>query len=215
MKPILKFKQYYPLSLRLWHWLNAFVILGLLATVLLRKTFLSWRTNSAFISQKLETIDVNITPEFAREIAVGIRNPMWDWHIYLGYALGGLLIIRILIALFAEKKCPLYSVIKNSLSLKQVSSNEKKEAFHFILVKAGYALFYLVTLFMVITGFLLTFKKELNLAKDFSGSIKDIHELTMWFFVAFVSLHLVGVIIYELTKGKGIVSDMINGGSKD
>jgi len=42
------------LDFRVWHWLNATVILGLLGTVFLRKTFLSWRTNSELIVQKIE-----------------------------------------------------------------------------------------------------------------------------------------------------------------
>ena len=34
----------YSLQLRVWHWLHAVVVLGLLGTFFLRKTFLSWPT---------------------------------------------------------------------------------------------------------------------------------------------------------------------------
>ena len=43
----------FSLSLRIWHWLNAIVVLGLLGTFFLRKTFLSWRENSQIIMHKL------------------------------------------------------------------------------------------------------------------------------------------------------------------
>ena len=46
------------LDFRVWHWIHATVILGLLGTVFLRKTFLSWRTNSEILSQKLAEIKV-------------------------------------------------------------------------------------------------------------------------------------------------------------
>ena len=46
----------YTLAFRIWHWLNAIVVLGLLGTVFLRKTFLSWRTNSEILMTKLSEI---------------------------------------------------------------------------------------------------------------------------------------------------------------
>ncbi|MEN0059456.1 MAG: cytochrome b/b6 domain-containing protein, partial [Bdellovibrio sp.] len=63
---VVQFRKYQPLGLRIWHWLNALAILGLLLTVLLRKTFLSWRTNSALIEAKLQAAGTAITPELAK-----------------------------------------------------------------------------------------------------------------------------------------------------
>lgn len=206
------FKKYQPLSLRIWHWLNALVIVGLLLTVLLRKTLLSWRSNSALIQEKLSEAGATITPELAREIAVAIRNPLWDWHIYLGYALAGLLLGRILVAVFVEKKGIDLQSIKNIVQIRKISISERKEALHYSFVKTGYAVFYLVTLLMVISGFVLNFKSNLSLSNDFAGAIKEIHELTMWFFVVFALGHILGVVLAENSKDKGLVSDMINGG---
>lgn len=209
------FKKYQPLSLRLWHWLNAMVILGLLTTVLLRKTFLSWRTNSVLIQDKLTEVGTSITPELAKDIAVAIRNPLWDWHIYLGYFLAALILSRVLIAIFIEKKCIVLKPLKNLFQFGQVPQTEKTEFLHYSLVKIGYGIFYLATLLMVISGFMLTFKTELNLAKELSQNIKETHELMMWFFVVFVLGHLLGVVIAENKKDAGIISDMINGGNKE
>lgn len=206
------FRKYQPLSLRLWHWFNALAILGLLATVLLRKTFLSWRTNSALIETKLKEAGTVITPDLAKDIAVSIRNPMWDWHIYLGFALGALLVGRILVALFVEKRCPGVHALKSALALKEVPASEKSEAIHYTLVRTGYAVFYLATFLMVITGFILNFKTELGFSKDLVGSVKEIHELMMWFFVVFVVGHLGGVVIAENHKDPGLISEMVHGG---
>ena len=83
------------LSFRIWHCLHAFVVLGLLATVLLRKTFLSWRTNSEILSTELSGMQIDVTAEQAKLLAKALRDPMWEWHIFLGYALAVLLIFRI------------------------------------------------------------------------------------------------------------------------
>lgn len=208
------FRRYQPLGLRIWHWLNALVILGLLATVLLRKTFLSWRANSAVIQEKLTAAGTTITPELAKDIAVAIRNPLWDWHIYLGFALAGLFVSRFLISFFIEKRCPFLHTLKSAAALKTVPQADRFEAIHYTLVRAGYAVFYFATLFMIVSGLTLTFKADLGISKDLSDTTKELHELAMWFFVVFVAGHIGGVIISETTKNPGLVSDMINGGER-
>lgn len=209
------FRQYQPLGLRLWHWLNALAIFGLLGTVLLRKTFLSWRANAALIETKLQAAGTAITPELAKDIAVSIRDPMWDWHIYLGLGLSALLVGRILVGFLVIKKCPANQSLKSALDLRKVEKKDLPHALHFTLVKTSYAFFYLATLFMVLSGLAMTFKNELGLTKDFIGPIKEIHELMMWFFVVFVIGHLVGVVMAENRGDQGLVSDMIHGGDKD
>lgn len=189
-----------PLPLRIWHWLNAVIIFGLLATVLLRKTVLSWRTNSALIETKLKEAGTMITPELAKDIAVSIRNPLWDWHIYLGFGLSVLLMGRILIALFSKKRNPGAHALKSFKPL------------HNTLVRTGYAVFYFVTLLMVVTGLMQTFKTEFGFSKEFIGSVKELHELMMWFFVAFVGAHILGVVVAENRKDPGIISNMVHGG---
>ena len=207
------FKKYQPLSLRLWHWLNALVILSLLLTVLLRKTLLSWRTNSALIQQKITDAGSAISADLAKEIAVSIRNPLWDLHIYLGYALAALLVGRILVVLFIEKSFFDIQLAKNIFQANKLPSSEKKEALHYSLVKTGYAVFYLATALMVVTGLLLAFKGNLNLSKPITEAMKETHEIMMWFFVVFIGGHIAGVVFAENTNDQGLVSDMINGGN--
>lgn len=208
------FKKFQPLSLRIWHWLNALVILGLLGTVFLRKSFLSWRANVSIIQEKIKTAGGTVDPDVAKSIATTMRDNMWDWHYTLGFVLGILLAIRILIGFIVKKECPATHAVKSAMSLPTVEPDTRIHAVHYTLVKTGYALFYLATLFMVISGLLMYWEEALHIPEAFADGLKEIHETLQWFFIVFVVGHIVGVIIAELRGDKGLVSDMINGGEK-
>jgi len=188
------------LNFRFWHWIHAAVVLGLLGTVFLRKTFLSWRTNSEILSSKLSSIDIAVTADQAKMLAKSIRAPMWDWHILLGYALGALLLWRI--ALFFTE------------SGKQNYQNLSQETLHKKLVKLGYIAIYAILAFMALSGYVIHFYETLGLSKEFAHDIKDIHEFTYNAILIFVPLHIMGVFIAENRDEKGILSDMVNGGNK-
>ena len=186
------------LNFRVWHWVHATVVLGLLGTVFLRKTFLSWRDNSEILSQKLLTMDIAVSSEQAKVLAKSIRAPMWDWHIILGYGLAFLLIWRI--ALFFTQ------------SGKQNYQNLKKETLHKKAVKLGYIAIYAILAFMTISGLVIHFYKELSILKDTAHNIKEVHELAYNAILIFTPMHIVGVFIAENQDEKGILSDMVNGG---
>jgi len=192
--------QKWSLNFRLWHWIHATVILGLLGTVFLRKTFLSWRTNSEILTNKLSGIDVSVTTEQAKMLAKSIRAPMWEWHILLGYALAALVVWRI--ALFFTE------------SGKQNYQHFKEETLHKKIVKLGYIAIYAVIAFMAVSGLVIHFYQELGLVKDTAHDIKEIHELVYNALLIFVPLHILGVFVAENRDEKGILSDMVNGGSR-
>lgn len=186
------------LDFRIWHWIHAIVILGLLGTVFLRKTFLSWRTNSEIVMHKLSEIDVEVTADQATAVAKAIRAPMWEWHIILGYVLAGLLVWR-LILFFTDSGRHNYR-------------NLKEETFHKKMVKLGYIALYGVLIFMAISGLIIHFHETLALSKEFVHDVKEIHELVFYAVLIFVPLHIIGVFIEENRNEKGIISDMVNGG---
>lgn len=188
------------LDFRIWHWVLAAVVLGLLGTVFLRKTFLSWRTNSELLSQKLTEMDMEVTTEQAKVLATTIRAPMWEWHILLGYALAALLVWRILL-FFTE-------------SGKLNYQNIKEETLHKKIVKLGYIAIYVVLAFMAGSGLVLHFHEALGLTKEGAHTLKEIHELVYNAVLIFVPLHILGVIIAENREEKGIISDMVHGGEK-
>jgi len=171
------------LSIRIWHWLNFFLILGLLGTVFLRKTFLSYKTNSLLIEQKLAEIGITISHEQGVMIAKAIRTPMWEWHYIFGFALAVLFIYRLFIGFKKEKI--------------ELSKDGFKNLLH--------VMFYIVSAFMIISGIVLYFEKI-----EF---LKELHEMSMYFFVAFIPLHVVGVVMHEREHG-GLISKMIRDDNK-
>lgn len=189
------------LNFRVWHWINATVVLALLGTVFLRKTFLSWRTNSEIISQKLAEINIDVTIEQAKVLAKSIRAPMWEWHILLGYALLGLLIWRVIL-FFTD-------------SGKESYQNFNKKSLHKKMVTLSYIGIYSILVFMTISGFIIYFYELLGLTKEMAHDIKEIHEFLFNAVLIFVTLHILGVIVAENRDEKGIISDMIHGGNKN
>ena len=190
--------QKWSLHFRIWHWIHATVILGLLGTVFLRKTFLSWRTNSELITTTLFDYDIDISETQAKTLAKAIRAPMWDWHILLGYALAALVVWRILL-FFTE-------------SGKQNYQHFKDENLHKKIVKLGYITIYILLTFMALSGLIIHFYKDLGLLKTTAHDLKVIHEFLYTAILIFVPLHIMGVFIAENRDEKGILSDMVNGG---
>ncbi len=188
------------LSFRIWHWLHAFVVLGLLGTVFLRKTFLSWRANSEILAAKLSGIDIDVSSEQAKLLAKAIRAPMWEWHILLGYALAVLILARA--ALFFTQ-----SGRENIIDIGSASLHKK-------MVKIGYIGIYGILSIMAVSGLLMSFSEEIGLVEATVHTIKEFHELIFNAVWIFVLLHIVGVVIADNTNEKGIISDMINGGKK-
>lgn len=189
----------YSLNFRIWHWLNAFVVLGLLSTVFLRKTFLSWRTNSEILMSELQSMGTEISVEQAKILAKAVRAGMWEWHIILGYALVGLILFRFY------------------LYLKESSPRAKFDSLttHKKAVRSLYYLLYATLVFMALSGLSIHFYQELNITKELAHDIKELHELVFYLVMFFVPLHLAGVVISDLTEKRGLVSSMINGRKRD
>ncbi len=189
----------YTLQFRIWHWLNAIVVLGLLGTFFLRKTFLNWRTNSEILMAKLSGMGIDITAEQAKILAKAVRAGMWEWHIILGYALAFLILYRVYLY-FADKSK------RESFS----SLNMHKKGVH-----ALYYVTYATLVFMAVAGLTIHFYQDLGLSKDFAHEIAELHETAAYFFVFFVPVHIAGVIIADNTEEKGLISTMINGKNKE
>jgi Ni,Fe-hydrogenase I cytochrome b subunit len=185
------------LDFRIWHWIHAVVVISLLGTVFLRKTFLSWRSNSELLTQKLAEINLEVTAEQAKVLAKAIRAPMWEWHILLGYALTALLLWRI--TLFFTK------------SGQQNYQNLKEQSLYKKLVSFSYIGIYAILAFMALSGLSMHFHEELGLLKKTAHDIKEIHELVFNAILIFVPLHILSVIVAENRDEKGIISDMIHG----
>ena len=185
----------YSLAFRLWHWMNALVVLALVGTVLLRWTLLSKTANAQILSEKLLTMGISITDTQAITLAKSLRVELWQWHITLGFIFAGLLLLRLVLERFhAKEKTPF-----------------KELDIHHKAVEVLYCILYVVLTILAATGLLIYFSNDLGFAKDVTHTIKEVHE-TLYYYVAFfIPLHVVGVFIADATKEKGLVSEMIHG----
>ncbi len=182
---------------RVWHWLLAFSVLGLLITVALRKTFLSWRTNSEIIQTQLSQSGIEVTHEIAKATAKAIRSGMWEWHYIFAVILVIAIVIRIYMMLTKKAKLPIIVFL-------QAESKDK--------LKYGvYVLLCFFILMMTISGVILYYHDLLNLTKDTVSWLKDLHEDMMYGVLIFVVLHLAGVFKHELSTKEPIISKMIHG----
>lgn len=189
----------YTLGFRIWHWLNAIVILGLLGTVFLRKTFLSYKANAEIIMTKLTDMGTDIFKEDAIIIAKAIRSEMWQWHLTLGYALLFLLLFRVY----------LYFVNKSKKEEFSLLTTHKKA------VKISYYIVYATTIFITISGFAVYLHEYLELTQETTKQIKNLHELSYNVFLVFVPLHIIGVFIADAKDEHGLISTMVNGKTKE
>lgn len=213
ISPMLSFIRYQPVGLRIWHWLNATVITGLLLTVGLRRTLFSMRKNGAFFIHDAEESGVKLDPHLAKDLARGLVDRFWSFHIWLGFALGLLLLLRLVLA-FSGEESPWGMTLRSLSQFRASSPDTRKDSLHFLLARSGYLAFYLAILLQALTGLTMTFNYIWKFSDETMDRVHDVHETFQWFFLAFVVLHIVGVVLAELSKHRGIVSNMIHGGNR-
>lgn len=180
---------------RLVHWIIAFAMLATLATILLRLTWLNKSNVSEIIQEYATRNDLTLSNEQSTSLAKKIRKPMWDWHIYTGYFLVGIFAIRYGLAIFGIM--PIQQPWAKGLST--------KERFK----KGVYLVFYIFISISLITGMLMEFG-----AKEWKDSLESVHELSIYYLIAYLVLHMGGVLLAEFTNEKGIISRVISGGAK-
>lgn len=180
---------------RIIHWAIAISFLLLLITIFLRLTWLNKNNVAAIIQDYLSTTNQKLTHDEAIILAKKIRKPMWDWHIYLGYVLTGLFTIRFILPAFGQMK------IQNPLD-KSLSAKMKFQ-------KWSYIIFYICVVVSLITGLIIVLGP-----KQYKDPMEDIHVLSIYYLIAFLVIHIGGVLVAEFTNEKGIVSRIISGAKK-
>jgi len=201
----------YSSSLRFWHWGNAIVITGSLLTVLVNSTVLAGWPTRTFVIDNLKKSGTTVTEDQVRSLVGGLRDRVWDIHVYFGYFLAALLVFRLIYEVFAKDK-KLARQIKGAYNLYRTGQN-RLIARHELVVKSLYATFYLLLIIMAATGLCLAFDDDIPALHKMHW-IKEVHGFCMYLVLAFIVVHLVGVFLAERKDSKGIVSDMINGGKE-
>jgi len=206
------FMQKHSASIRVWHWLTFVTLTFILLTVLFASTSLNPRKNSTVVQNELKEKGTIISNEQAFFVAHIFDDKMWELHKYLGFGLSILLLSRIGIEFTLSDEEKIKSRMKNALNLYRQSNPNQNEYKHYLIVKGSYTFFYVLILFMALTGLSLAFGRDLGLSRDTNHLIKEIHGFGQYLIYAFVFFHLCGVILADLGKSKGIVSGMIHGG---
>lgn len=177
---------------RIIHWAIAICMILILGTIFLRLTWMNRENVANIIQDYLSTTDQSLSRDEIVLLAKKIRKPMWEWHIYLGYVLTGLYSIRMLLPLFGEMK------FTNPLS-KQIPAIDKFKLW-------VYLVFYLCLAISLSTGLLIEFGP-----KEWKENLEEIHELSIYYLIAYMALHLGGVLMAEFTHQQGIISRIVSG----
>lgn len=181
---------------RILHWAIALTFMLLLITIFLRLTWMNKYNMAAIIGSYLSDTGQSLSQEQLIVLAKQIREPMWMWHIYLGYTLTGLFSLRFILPLFG--KIPFQNPMAKNLS--------NKEKFQ----KWIYIIFYVCVSISLATGLIMEFGPE-----KIEHTMENIHVLGIYYLIGFIVLHWVGVLVAEFTDQKGIVSKIVSGSKGD
>lgn len=180
---------------RIMHWAIATCMILLLITIFLRLTWMNKDHMAGIIKTYLSTTDQSLSPDQLIVLAKQIRKPMWDWHIYIGYVLVGLYCIRLALPFFGQMKFS--NPFNKLLTL--------KEKFRYWV----YLVFYGCVAVSLTTGLIIEFGP-----KDLKKSMEEIHVLSIYYLLAFICIHIGGVLLGEFTDQQGIISKIISGTKK-
>lgn len=185
----------YSAVFRILHWLIAISIFIILITIFLRDTWMNKYHVADIIQDYLGTTNQTLTYDEIKVLAKQIRKPMWIWHIYIGYFLVGLIVLRFIL--------PVFGIVKFQNPFGKNISSKKKFQYGI------YLAFYVLLAISLLTGLIIEFGPK-TLKKPMEG----IHVLSIYYLIAYLFIHFGGIIIAEFTNEQGIVSRMISGNIK-
>jgi cytochrome b561 len=182
----------YTPTYRLLHWAIALCFILLLATIFLRLTWLNKHHVADIIGQFMRDQSPGLDEEARITLAKKIRKPMWEWHLYLGYALSGLFALRFSLPLVGKMR--FQSPLQPALTPLERFKNWT------------YIVFYACVAVSLLSGLGMKFGP-----KDWEDGLEDLHVLSLYYLIPYLVLHLGGVLHAEFGKRKGIVSRIISG----
>lgn len=205
----------YSVPLRLWHWASMIAISGSLITVWINSTITDEHKTPSFFKDQLQKSGATINDDQARSLAGTLADQVWAVHIYFGYGLAALFLFRLILEFFQLADQKFIRKMKSAYTQYKTIKENRETALHELTVKIIYSIFYTLLLIMVLTGLFLAFEDAMAPFKSIRHQVKDLHGFCMYLILAFIVVHLAGVLLAEFRKDdKGIVSDMINGGGE-
>ncbi|HQW06260.1 MAG: cytochrome b/b6 domain-containing protein [Flavobacteriales bacterium] len=185
-------KRSYPAVYRIVHWAIAVSFVLLIITIFLRSTWMNKYNVAAIIQDQLANTEQHVSEDQAIALAKMIRQPMWDWHIYTGYVLTGLFALRFMLPVFGRMKFqdPMEKGLSRIAKFRMWT----------------YLIFYVLVMVSLVTGLLIVWGP-----KEWKEPLEQVHLLGIYYVLAFIAVHLAGVLKAEFTDGKGIVSRIVSG----
>jgi len=120
---------------------------------------------------------------------------MLKWHFYIGYVLVGLFSIRFLLPLVGKMK----------FQKPFVKSQTRQMKFK----KWSYIIFYLCVVVSLVTGLIIMFGPSL-----FKKPMGKIHVLSIYYLIAFIVVHIAGILYAEFTPQKDLISRIVSSSKK-
>lgn len=205
------FLQQHSAQLRIWHWLIFLFISASIVTVFLNSTLLSPRENVKLVQDQLQRKGIAVSVEQAFAVSHEYEDKMWELHKFIGFGIAFLLLARVAIEFTQPEDEKLTNRLKKVQELRATDDLNRAKYNHYLKVKMGYSLFFLLLFCMTLTGLGLAFGRDLGFSRGIHEVIKNVHAIIQFLLYAFIVVHLAGVILAENGKIKGIVSGMIHG----
>jgi len=202
-------------GLRLWHWMTAVVISGSIITVWINSLFTGGQEVATLSQEALKKAGLNPSVQQVRAVPHALGDRVWAVHEYFGYVLAALFLFRLVLEFFQLTDQKFMRKMKLAYQAFQTRKKNRQLAIHELTVKLIYTAFYILLLMMVLTGLSLAFDDASTFLRSIRGPVKEVHGFGLYLVLLFIFVHLAGVFLAERKDGKGIVSDMINGGDND
>ena len=151
---------------------------------------------SDIIQHYLTGEGISLSEKQSITLAKQIRQPMWAWHIYIGYVITALISIRFIIPFLGVMK------FQNPLA-KDLTMKVRFQ-------KWTYIIFYIGISMSLITGLVMIFGP-----KELAEKAEQKHILALYYLIPFIVIHIAGVFIAEFTNQKGIIYRIISGKKED
>jgi Ni/Fe-hydrogenase 1 B-type cytochrome subunit len=205
------FLQSHSSTIRIWHCVSFILIALVIITVILNSTLLNPRKNAGSVQSQLQEQGIIITERQSFFVAHQFDDKLWNLHKLLGFGIAIMLVLRIISEFLLPKDERIRTRMRSALNLFKSGTGDKAEYRHYLIVRYSYLLFYILILYVAVTGLALAFEHQLGLPGNINHTIKEFHGAGQWLMYAFVLFHIGGVILADLGKARGLVSGMING----
>ncbi|MFB9055696.1 cytochrome b/b6 domain-containing protein [Mariniflexile ostreae] len=167
---------------RILHGAIALCVTLIIGSIFLRMTWLNKNDIADVIQGYLQSAEQSLSRDQIIILAKKIRQPMWNWHFYIGYFLTGLVAIRFLLSLFWKTEFP-------NPFIKQLPIKIKFQNWVYII-------FYICLTISLISGFIIEFSSG-----DFKALIKVVHKLSLYYLIPFIIIHLGGIFVKSYQNG--------------